>query len=412
MTTVSSRPSTIKALALVASFVALLATLAATSPTHAATGRAGAGTITIGVLNSLSGLSQPICGEEVRGMDLAVAEAGHMKVNGARYLGGVGVKLDQQDDQSTAAGGATGYKALVDGSASAIVGPCSGVITTAIQPQLDSNKVPVVMTEGQSLPALASEYGYAGGVQYGYISGRVIQVMRGAGYKSVYFIYSQDQPVIVDVWNAMKKTVNVLGMKITGDFPTTARTTDYTAAIQQIQQQKPDAIGLLVRGSQGLPALTQLRNAGITTPVFGHAGFYAAGFLGGGAVVKGVWLPTPYATVFTFKPSTAFTKAFKTKFDADATAAAAVGYDSMWRVLRAIHDAGPAKVAAASTSQQRELVKKALDTQKAALGAEGPLHYLPDGEAISPGGVIQITDDKGTQKNVKVPPAKSLKKLK
>jgi hypothetical protein len=80
----------------------------------------------------------------------------------------------------------------------------------------------------------------------------------------------------------------------------------------------------------------------------------------------------------------------------------------MWRILRAIHDAGPMAVASASPAAARALIEAQLLEQKTAMGAQGPLKFTSTGDATGPAGVVEISDDKGGVKSVPVPTVASL----
>jgi branched-chain amino acid transport system substrate-binding protein len=382
------------------SIVLSVAVLAAVIMTAGAGASASGKTLTIGIVDSETGVSAAACLHEQPGMQLAVAEAGHT------YLKGVPLKLAVQDDQSTAAGGVTGFQFLKDSSAIAVAGPCSSTVATAIAPLLDPAKVPVVYSTASAHGILDPEFAFAGGLAEQFYAGRVVQVMKGKGIKTVYVMNASDNPVFVDISNAVTKTMKVLGMNAVGTFTTTAKTIDFGPAIQQIQQSKPDAVAVLVRSGQVASALTQLRNAGIKGPFFG-AGNWSAAQLAG-AMMTGGYFSASYASSFPFKSSKLFTKEFEAKFKSEPGAQEANGYDSMSRVLHAIKAVGPAKLQAASTSQARVLIQKALAAQKSLGGAQGPLLFLAGGDVKGPGGVVQITDDKGSIKQLKVPTAKEL----
>jgi branched-chain amino acid transport system substrate-binding protein len=387
-----------------------VATLVASSIATAATPK----TLTIGVLDSLTGLSSTACAEELNGMNLAVAEASHLRetVNGKKvpYLRGVGIKLNAQDDQSLASAGVTGFRALSDSNAVAIVGPCNGNTAVAVLPTIDTVKIPIIYSTAGDTTIIAPKYAFRGGMPMGYFSGRVIQVINGMGIKNVYAIYSNDIPVYGDMFNAMKATMKVLGMNLVGSFAVGASTVDYGAPIQQIKQANPDAVAVLARSSAVPAVLTQLRSNGVTQQVFGSGNFPSV--QRAGPMMKGAIYSTNFADVFPFKSSVRFTNQFKAKYGKGPNSQDANGYDGMWRVLRAIHDAGPAKVAAASTADARNLLQAALSAQKTALGAQGPITYTSLGDSKGPAGVVQIIDDAGNLKLLKVPTVASLLKKK
>jgi branched-chain amino acid transport system substrate-binding protein len=378
--------------------------------TAAASTRAAGPVLTVGVIESMTGQTAPTCMQELDGMNLALAEASHLKVDGVPFLRGVGIKLNVQDDQSIAAPAVTGYRALVDGNAVGIVGPCSSIGATAIAPQLDKDKIPEVYSTAGTAGLADPEFAFRGGIAHPYFSGRVIQVLKGRGVKSIYGIYTSSNPTLANTWRSMKATMNVLGISVAGEFAVTPGTVDFNPAIQQITQSKPDAIGFINSAGQIIGAMTQVRNAGITTPFYSGASGYTEPVLKGGGLVKGLLIATNYANVFKFPSSVKFTKEFAAKFGRQPNNQNANGYDAMWRMLHAIHDAGPTKVAAAKTAQARILVQQALAKQTSMLGAQGPLTFDKIGESKGPCGVVEITDDAGNVKLLAVPTVKGLLK--
>jgi branched-chain amino acid transport system substrate-binding protein len=388
---------------------ALVATAAA-----AAAPRATGPVLTIGVIETMTGPTAGVCMPELDGINLALAEASHLKetVNGKKvpYLRGVGFKLDVQDDQGIAAPAVTGYRVLADGKAVGIVGPCSSVGATALAPLLDRDKIPEVYTTAGTAGLADPEFAFRGGIAHPFFSGRVIQVLKGRGVKSIYGIYTSSNPTLSNTWRGMKATAKVLGINVVGEFAVTPATVDFNPAIQQIQQAKPDAIAFVNSAGQVLSAVTQVRNAGISQPIFSGGAGYTEPVLKGGALVKGMLIPTNFAKVFKFRSSVKFTKQFRAKFGRDPNAQNANGYDATWRMLRAIHDAGPTKVAAASTSRARILIQQALAKQTSMPGAQGPLTFDKIGESKGPCGVVEITDGNGDVKLLTVPTVKSLLK--
>jgi ABC-type branched-subunit amino acid transport system substrate-binding protein len=376
--------------------------------------RASAPSITIGILDSLTGPSVTACGPEVEGMKLAVAEAGHIRLKGARYMGNVGIKLSPQDDQSVAAGGSTGFRAIADSNAVAQVGPCSSTVGLAFTGLVDQAKIPVVYSTAGTPSLVDPEFAFRGTVPHFFYTGRLLQVARGMGVKTMSVIWDQGNATTSALYTTtMKQAAKAVGIELVSEFATTNRTVDFTPAVQQIQQKNPDAILFSVGGAATLPALTAIRNAGLKQKVFAQAGSYAASVLGSGALANGLVISTNFSAAFDYPSTHSFVNGFDQKYhDDNPSTGAANGYDAMWRVLRAIHDAGPARVAAASVANARIMIQKALAAQKGAATAEGPLQYLPNGDAKGPCGVVQVVDDKGTIKVLKIPTVRSLKGLK
>jgi ABC-type branched-subunit amino acid transport system substrate-binding protein len=391
--------------------VVVLATAVAATAAFGASSRPTASVLTIGQMISLTGVNATICYDQVRGAAIAVAEAAHLKekvtVGGKTktvpYLRGVGVKVDTQDDQSTAAGGVTSFRAITGSDAIAFAGPCSSTPALAAQPLVDDAKMPQVISNAGLTTLVDPKYTFRAGIPQPYFNGRVIQVLKGMGVKSVFLIDATDNPTLVEIESAVQRTLKVLGIKV-DKYDVTARTLDWTPVIQQIQQTHPDAVGVYVGGNQVATAPTAIRNAGLSQIIFGSQALYTDAYLKGGAFAKNGILPTSYSSQLPYASSKRFEKEFTAKYpDIASSPIAAAGYDAMWRILRAIHDAGPQKLAGMSTAAARVLMQQTLAAQKTAQTAQGPVKYLPSGDVSGQAAVVQATDGNGGVKILKVP---------
>jgi branched-chain amino acid transport system substrate-binding protein len=374
-------------------------------------------TLTIGHLFSETGAAASVCYAQNNGASIAIGEAGHMKetikeggkTRTVPYLRGVGIQVSAQDDQSTAAGGVTGFRAIASSNAVAFIGPCSSVPALAIAPLIDDGKVPQVIAEAGQTTLTGPEYAFRAGIPQPYFAGRVIQVLKAKGIKSVYMIDDVSNPTLVEIHSSVKKTLQVLGMQVVGSFDATARTVDWTPAIQQIQQLHPDAVGLYLGAGQILTSAVAVRNSGYTGQLFSDQSMYSDAFLKLGAVARGAIFNTVYTDLFKYPVSERFAKEWEAKYPGTVVEPiGATGYDSMWRVLRAIHDAGPQKLANMSAADARALLQKTLAAQKGAQTAEGPVKYLPNGDVAGPGAIVMATDGNGGVQLVKVPTVKEL----
>lgn len=392
----------------------------------AAPARAGAASkvLTIGQIISLTGPVATICYDQVRGASVAVTEAGRLKetvttTQGGKtvtrkvpYLRGIGVVVETQDDKSTAAGGVTAFRAIADSKAVAFIGPCSSTVGLAYSPLLDDNKIPNVVAVAGAAALPAPEFAFRAGIPEPFYDGRVVHVLKGRGVKTVYMLEGTDNPALVEIQRAVRATMKVLGVTVVGSYSSTSTAVNFTPALQQIQQLKPDAIGIYASGGAGqsLTEATAIRNAGLTQPLFGPRTLHTTTFLNGGSITKGAIFATSFAAEFPFPASVRFSTLFKAKFpDIALSPFNAVGYDAMWRVLRAIHDAGPEKLASMSVANARILIQQTLAKQQSAQSAQGPVTYLPNGDVKGAAAVAE-TDGAGNIKLLKVPSVKELLK--
>lgn len=353
----------------------------------AAAGPKGTPTLTIGMINSATGSSAVTCTPEQNGAKLALALA-----QKARWFPHTLVKLDIQDDSSTAAGGVTAFRNIADSGDVAIGGVCNGVGATPIEQLIDQVKIPEVISTAGTPDLVGPEWAFRAGIPQYYFDHLVGGVLKDAGAKTAYIIHASDSPTLQFLWQSVfPRAFTAYGIKIVGDFTVNATTVDFGPAIKQIQSLNPDAIGLLIIGGQTLPATTQIRNAGLNQKIFGQSSMGTNAWISAGPLTDGSVWGTNYSTSFTYPSSVAFTKAYKSVYGSDPTNIAANGYDAVLRVLLAIKSVGPEKLTKmSSTGDRRGAIYKALLTQKVIKGAQGPMTVTENGDVRGPAGVVQL----------------------
>jgi ABC-type branched-subunit amino acid transport system substrate-binding protein len=334
------------------------------------------GTITIAGLTSLTGASAGPCAPEADGMNLAVKQA-----NAQHVLGSSTIKINVVDDTSTAEGAVTGFQKIVDSDAAGLVGLCNSNVAEAVDPQIDSDKLPVVITTAAATDLVKPQYAFRGEIPQPEYAKGTVDELASRGVKSVGVILNDDNPTIVELW----KTVFVpelqakgITVSYVGDVSKDA--TDYTAQIARIKQASPGAIGNLQPGANVLPTQQQIRSSGLNQPVFGQLSMADSAFLSAPAAA-GSLFATNYAPVFPYASSKSFTAAFKAAYGHTPTSAAAGAFDATWRLIHAI---------ATAKSTDRQTVRDALAAQKSANGAQGPLTFTTDGDVTGPGGIVQV----------------------
>jgi len=356
-------------------------------------------TIRIGVLESETGTSASACLNEIPAIKLAIA----------RFKGAASFKLIVQDDQSTPADGALGYRTLIGENVDAVIGPCFSVVGLAVYPLIDPAKTPTVFTtDGGDAQLVAPTYAFGSAVPSGYYTYKALQVLHSKGLNNVYMIDEPSVPTLVSIQDSFQSAIAEYHMNLVGTYAAGATDTTFTTEVEKIAQLNPGVVIADVRASQLGTFITELRSDGLTTQVVGTNDDYITSVLTLGGVIDQLLLPTNFATVFTYPSSKAFTKAYALKYNTEPTVNSATGYDAMLRVLTAINTEGAAKVAESSTAKARGLIEKGLLAQKGTqlAGAQGPLRFEgPHGDArtVSPGGVIEITNAAGFQRLLKPP---------
>lgn len=162
---------------------------------------------------------------------------------------------------------------------------------------------------------------------------------------------------------------------------------DFSAQLTNIKSLNPDVI--FAPGNDGESALLikQARDLGITTPILGGDTWESPQFLDiGGDAVEGI----VYSTHFTAEaPVTEVSKTFlaeySEKFNKDANAFAALGYDAYMVIIDAIEKAGKADPVAI-----RDEIAKTKDF----VGSTGVITLDENGDAVKSAVINQVKDGK------------------
>lgn len=363
------------ALALVAAVAAVVATGAASARTAGLPG-----TVTIGMLDSLTG-SAAFCGiEEVQGAALAVKEA-----NRAHFLGKTKIGIKVVDDRSTLDASASGINDLINANVPVVVGPCISGGAQVVDPIATKAGMPMVITTASAADVTPDNLFRAGIPQPRYAS-KVITLLKNRGVKKVSVFYDSAVPTNANaVWHQTQevalKAYHIEIGDVEGAPVSTSGMADFTSQVAKMLQAKPDAIGLILQGVPNLTVVKQLRQAGFNGPIWGAQGMLAPYFLSAGSVVDNVYVSVSFAPGVGPKSSQKFTKEFEQRYHRPPTELGAHGYDAMWMAIRGL------KIA---NSTDHAKIIKALATIKRMQGAQGNLRFNAIGDAVGSGFVAEI----------------------
>lgn len=180
--------------------------------------------------------------------------------------------------------------------------------------------------------------------------------------------------------------------KLTGDPNSIVTTTsyntgdqDFSAQLMNIKSLNPDAI--FAPGFYGESALLikQARDLGIDTPFLGSDAWEAPEFLSiGGEAIEGSVFSTHFtAEAPVTEVSKVFLEEYKTKYNKDANALAALGYDAYMLVIDAITRAN---------SVEPTAIRDAIAQTKDFVGATGNITLDENGDALK-SAVINVVKD-------------------
>lgn len=337
-------------------------------------------TIKIAALSSETG-PLAFCGKgEQEGYELAIKEA----TESGRFAN---TKFDLTviDDASTAAGGIAAFTRALDVHPSAIIGVCYGVVWAPIDPKVDENKIPVIWSNVGAADAAKPEYAYRATLSQRSFAGHPAKILADRGIGSVGIVFTPESQTQVDLLaKVIKPALESAGIEILFEEGVKADLQDFSAQIAIVKDRDPDAVVVLNTVAQAISLVSQLRQAGIDSPIYGHSGLATSAYTEAlGSDANGTITGTPFHRTFAFKSSVAFVELYRAQFGHDPDFTSAIGYDTMKILFAAIEAAG---------SAESEAIKVALDSLTSYDGAQGPLTFNADGETEGSGGVIEVVD--------------------
>ncbi len=356
----------------------------------AAVGAATAGnaalpaTITIGMLDSLTG-SAGFCGvEEVQAAAIAVKEAKRM-----HYLGKTQISLKVLDDRTNLEQAASGIGQLIDEKVAVVVGPCIGAGANVTMPITTRAGMPHVITTASAADVSPPNV-FRAGIPVPRYASKVITLLKARGVKKVAVFYDTSVPTIAQsVWGLTQqvalKSYKIEVAALEAAPVSTSGLSDFSSQVAKLIQAKPDAIGVLLQGAPNLTVVNQLRQGGYTGPIWGQQGMLAPFYLAGGKNTDGTLIPVSFAPGLGPASSKKFAKAFEQRYGRFPTELGAHGYDAMWMAIRAIKLAN---------STDHEKIIKALASIKSIDGAQGHVRFNALGDAVGTGFVAEVRDGK------------------
>jgi branched-chain amino acid transport system substrate-binding protein len=350
-------------------------------------------TVTIGILGTVTGPEggPDSCGSQVFADQLAASTA-----NSENYLGkGVRIQTVTEDDQGTESGAVLGYQKLVSQHVVGLEGMCLETSAVTIAPKIDADKLPTIFS-GTTDPALfAYKYGFQGNPPQESFDANTIKALAANGVKSVSVIYTSDQYDTNKVWTeSWKPELKKLGIKVLGVFPISETATNISSEIAQIQQEKPDAIGVDTYVTSAVSNAVEIHSSGLTQPLFGQiiAAYSFFQDTAGVTTDGGMYYSTDFAPTV-YGPAKTFAARFQAAYGVAPSPGAAQEYDGAWRLIRAIKSANSVNPAA---------VQKALSAQTSYGGVEGQIKYVDGGhEAIGQGFTFLVQNEKLTYQHGK-----------
>lgn len=279
--------------------------------------------IKVGVILPLTGPSAAIGQEDLKGIQLAIEEAGG-KIGGRR------VELVIADDQNSPNVGLTEVRRLVENEkVSAVVGSLNSAVALAIHAFTTRARVPYIsggivrdLTDQRKSP-----YTFRASVAAGQLEGVIAQFVVQNGWSDVILMgsdYAAGRDAVAQVGQTIKQ---LKGNVVSEVFPR-AGETDYAPFFSRLVDRKADAVYGFFFGGDTLRFVRQYRSSGLKFPLIMTDVALSAGGVSQalGKDIDGVYSVEYWFNGLTDAKSAAFIDAFTKKFSMAPEGIAYCGY--------------------------------------------------------------------------------------
>ncbi|HEV7711156.1 MAG TPA: ABC transporter substrate-binding protein [Asanoa sp.] len=298
------------------------------------------GPIKIAIANAQSGQLSSLGAWELKGAKLAIDEWNQKGgVNGRK------VEIGVFDDQGDPTVGTNVARKIASEGYVAMIGTAESAVTIAMAPILQQAGIPNI-TSGQSpgLIAVKSPFLFLNGpTSLTYDETLAKYVVDQRGIKNIALI-TNNGSYGKGEHDSFTKALQTRGVTPVADQVVTTDQKDFSAALTNIRQKKPQLIFLGAEEVESGLIVKQARDLGITVPFAGAAPQGTPVFLdtAGAANVEGTIVSTPYLSNDVSEASKTFAAAYKTATGEDAELHGAKAYDGAQILLTALKDSNGA----------------------------------------------------------------------
>lgn len=310
-------------------------------------GSAGGDTIKVGLNYELSGPVSTYGQSLTAGIELAIEE---INANGG-VLGKQiePIKVDNKSDTTEAANVST--RLATRDKVVAILGPATSGSTKAATPPAMQNKIPLISASATADDVTIDSNGNVREYIFKTCFSDSYQgvTMANFAYKDLNFtnaaiLLDNTSDYAKGLAKNFNETFTDLGGKILVEEAYQAKDTDYKAVLTKIKAANPEVlyvpgyyeeVGLIVR---------QARELGLDVPVLGGDGYDSPKLaeIAGAEALNNVYYTNHYSSMDTAPDVVAFREAFNKKYNKEADAFNALGYDLAYFLADAIERAGEA----------------------------------------------------------------------
>ncbi|MDO8586049.1 MAG: ABC transporter substrate-binding protein [Armatimonadota bacterium] len=340
--------------------------------------------ILIGEYGSLTGTTADFGITTKNGIDLAVEE-----INNAGGVLGKKIRLIIQDDRSDPAEAKTAVTKLVmQDRVAAVLGEVASTRSMAAAPVCQQAGVPMI-TPSSTNPAVTKRGDYIFRVCFiddfqgticAKFAAETLGLKRAAIIKDVKNDYS------VGLAKSFTDSFSKLGGQIVGEVSYSEGDTDFSSQITAIRGTKPQIIFVPGYYQEVDLIARKARQLGIKVPLLGGDGWDSSTLIpNSGGALEGSYFSNHYDAAMGGPEVKKFIAAYRKKFGSDPNALAALGYDAMHIMARAIERAG---------STDGAKIRDAIAATKNFPGITGSITIDKDRNAVKPGVILQIKGNK------------------
>jgi branched-chain amino acid transport system substrate-binding protein len=318
-----------------------------------------------------------------QGYELAIKE-----INESDFLEGTQIEIDYVDTKSEPQTAAQEFtKVTSAGDVSAVFGSVSSNEAVAMSPLAEKQKMPIIYTQAGSEGVVVGDYTWRATPLMSEYFPLSEDFIKDTGAKSIGIIYTEATPTLQEIGTkTVPDIADELGLEVVANVGTQATTQDFQAPINQVLDEDPDLVSVLLVGAQNPTAMTQLREAGYDGPVLGNSGASTGNLDPAAEAGEGMVWPADFNAGMSAESSQEFVAAFEEEFGEKPTNYAAEAYDAAWFLAKALKE---------SQSPDRESIQDAMEVvaEEPFDGALGEGITWEDQDLVVPGVMVEYTTD-------------------
>lgn len=342
--------------------------------------------VKLGLFVSTTGEIATFGGDTKNGADLAVEE-----INKAGGIKGKMIDLRFYDTASKAEeAGNVATKLATQDKVLVAMGAVASGLSLAAAPVFEQNGVPMVSPsstnptvtqQGKNIFRICFLDDFQGGAC-------AVFAYKELGKRKAAIIRNQDDAYSTGLADYFRLKFKALGGEVVADESYKKGTKEFASQITNVKAKEPDIIFLPCYYNDVAPLSQQIRGQGIgdDVPMLGGDGWESANLIPNSkGALEGSYFGNHYSPEDPSEHVQAFVKGYKAKYNTAPSSLAALGYDVVYVVKKAIEDAG---------EFDRAKVRDALAALKDFKGVTGTFSIDENRDARKPISILKVQGDK------------------